>query len=389
MFWGCKSIALNPIREIITKNKSVTFEKSAAEHLILVNFEQMNFIAEVIAWYNINKRDLPWRHTKDPYIIWLSEVILQQTRVDQGLPYFNRFAEKYPHVSNFAAATEDEILTMWQGLGYYSRGRNMHRTAQMVMEEHAGYFPKKYDQLIKLKGIGEYTAAAISSFSADEAKAVVDGNVFRVLARYFGIEEPINSPGAKRLFTTIANEVIDQQNPALSNQALMEFGSLLCRPKNPLCEICPVQLNCEAFKNNLVNVLPKKTKKLPSKNRYFNYFVVFKNDELLMKKRGPKDIWQNLYELPLLETKSFQSAEEIISSDESLNLIGTVKINKVHGPVKHVLSHQKIHAQFIFLENVNENKIEKNTDWFFTKISDLDQLAQPQLIFSFLKKVLT
>jgi A/G-specific adenine glycosylase len=349
----------------------------------------MNFISEVIAWYNVNKRDLPWRHTKDPYIIWLSEVILQQTRVDQGLPYFNRFAEKYPHVSSFAAATEDEILTMWQGLGYYSRGRNMHRTAQMVMEEHAGYFPKKYDELLKLKGIGEYTAAAISSFSADEAKAVVDGNVFRVLARYFGVEEPINSPKAKKLFTTIANEVMDARNPALSNQALMEFGALLCRPKNPLCENCPVQLNCLAFNKNLVGLLPIKIKKSPVKNRYFNYFVVFNGDEILMKKRGPKDIWQNLYELPLLETQSFESADMLIASEECINLLGKVQVNKVYGPIKHVLSHQKIHAQFIFIDNVDLEMTARNTDWFFTNVSNLDQLAQPQLIFAFLKKILT
>ncbi len=349
----------------------------------------MSFISEVIEWYNINKRDLPWRHTTDPYIIWLSEVILQQTRVDQGLPYFNRFAEKYPHVSNFAAATEDEILNMWQGLGYYSRGRNMHRTAQMVMEEHAGYFPKKYDELIKLKGIGEYTAAAISSFSANEAKAVVDGNVFRVLARYFGIEEPINSPKAKKLFTTLANDLIDLNHPALSNQALMEFGALLCRPKNPLCENCPLQLGCEAFKKDLVDLLPIKNKKAPVKNRYFNYFVVLKKDEILMNKRGPKDIWQNLYELPLLETQAFETAETLLASEKCVNLFGEVQINKVYGPVKHVLSHQKIFAQFIVIDNVELDTLPRKKEWFFTKVSNLDQLAQPQLIFAFLKKILT
>jgi A/G-specific adenine glycosylase len=358
-------------------------------HKFLAIFAKMNFIAEIIGWYKINKRDLPWRHTKDPYIIWLSEVILQQTRVDQGLPYFNRFAEKYPHVSNFAAATEDEILNMWQGLGYYSRGRNMHRTAQMVMEEHAGYFPKKYDELIKLKGIGEYTAAAISSFSANEAKAVVDGNVFRVLARYFGIEEPINSPKAKKLFTKIANDVIDLNNPALSNQALMEFGALLCRPKNPLCQNCPLNLSCEAFKKDLVDILPIKTKKAPVKNRFFNYLVVLKNGEILMNKRGPKDIWQNLYELPLLETLSFETAETLLASQQCIDLFGKVKIDKIYGPIKHVLSHQKILAQFIVIDGADLNISSKKVNWFFTKISNLDQLAQPQLIFTFLKKILT
>jgi A/G-specific adenine glycosylase len=349
----------------------------------------MKFIDEVIGWYHLNKRDLPWRRTKDPYIIWLSEIILQQTRVDQGMPYFYRFSEKYPQVSDFAAATEDEILNMWQGLGYYSRGRNMHCTAQMVMEEHAGYFPKKYDDLIKLKGIGEYTAAAISSFSANEAKAVVDGNVFRVLARYFGISEPINSGKAKKIFTDLANEIIDQRDPATSNQALMEFGSLQCKPKNPLCETCPLQINCEAFNEGLVNSLPLKLKKAASKNRFFNYIVLLTEGKILMSKRGANDIWQNLNEFPLIETGSFQDASEIVQSEKFLSDFGTVQINKVVGPVKHVLSHQKIHAQFIVIETASGAIDLAGKDWFFTDLADLDKLARPQLIFTFLKKFLT
>lgn len=349
----------------------------------------MSFITEVIEWYSVHKRDLPWRNTTDPYIIWLSEVILQQTRVDQGLPYFHRFAETYPKVSDFAAASEDEILHMWQGLGYYSRGRNMHHTAQMVMEDHAGYFPKTYDELIKLKGIGEYTAAAISSFAANEVKAVVDGNVFRILARYFGIDEPINSSRAKKAFTTLANDVIDKANPALSNQAVMEFGSLQCRPKNPLCQTCPLQIGCHAFQNNLVEKLPFKLKKAAVRNRYFNYIVIVKDEKILMNKRGPNDIWQNLYELPLVETEHFQDASALVSNTEFQKHFGNVEIKSIEGPIKHLLSHQRIHAQFLIIDGINFNKGFKDTGWFYTNLINLDKLAQPKLIFTFLKKFLT
>lgn len=349
----------------------------------------MSFIDEVIAWYQVHKRDLPWRKTKDPYIIWLSEVILQQTRVDQGLPYFYRFVEKYPQVKDFASATEDEILNLWQGLGYYSRGRNMHHTAQMVMEEHAGYFPTRYDDLIKLKGVGEYTAAAISSFSANEAKAVVDGNVFRVLARYFGIHEPINSTKAKKLFTDIANDVIDKANPAISNQALMEFGSLQCRPKNPLCSSCPLQISCNASQSHTVDKLPVKLKKTKVKNRCFNYFVLIDDGKVLMNKRGPNDIWQNLYELPLLETENLSDADVLVKDSAFIRQFGDVEIAQVFGPVKHVLSHQKIYAQFIVIKKAEASLMLNHTNWFFADFASLEHLAQPKLIFSFLKNFIT
>ena len=345
----------------------------------------MSFITEVINWYNQNKRDLPWRNTKDPYIIWLSEIILQQTRVDQGMPYFHRFAEKFPTVSDFAGAHEDEILKLWQGLGYYSRGRNMHHTAQMVMEEHAGYFPNKYDELIKLKGIGEYTAAAISSFSANEAKAVVDGNVFRLLSRYFGIEEPINSSKAKKIFTDLANSEIDKLQPGLSNQAMMEFGSLQCRPKNPLCETCPLRLSCEAYHKNLIEKLPVKLKKTQVKNRYFNYIVAVEGNSVLFNKRGPNDIWQNLFEFPLIETNEPSSALTILQSSAFKKLFGDNAVFKGgHGPVKHLLSHQRIHAQYVFIEEFEEH-FKNEKQWFYADIETLEQFAMPKLIFGFLK----
>ncbi|WP_207424446.1 A/G-specific adenine glycosylase [Desertivirga brevis] len=346
----------------------------------------MSFIAEIIGWYENNKRDLPWRKTTDPYVIWLSEIILQQTRVDQGMPYFNRFAERFPTVADFAEAQEDEILKLWQGLGYYSRGRNMHKTAQMVMEEYGGYFPKRYDELVKLKGIGEYTAAAISSFSANEAKAVVDGNVFRVLARYFGIEEPINSSKAKKIFTDLANEVIDKMQPGLSNQALMEFGSLQCRPKNPHCETCPLKLSCEALKKGLINQLPVKLKKLQVKNRYFNYLICTKGDKVLFNKRGPNDIWENLHEFPLIETDTPVDSIDLVNSEKFQSFFGKRSaLTGQYGPVRHLLSHQKLHVNYLFIEDFEEHFKDQN-NWFYADIGSIEQFAVSKIIFSFLNK---
>ncbi|MBS1527709.1 MAG: A/G-specific adenine glycosylase, partial [Bacteroidetes bacterium] len=206
----------------------------------------MNFSDELIRWYLVNKRDLPWRNTTDAYVIWLSEIILQQTRVEQGMPYFYRFLERYPDVAAFAAAEEGDILNLWQGLGYYSRGRNMLKTARQVTREYNGVFPVDYQSLLRLKGIGEYTAAAISSFAANRPHAVVDGNVARVLARYFGIMERINSNQGKKLTQSLADELLNKKHPGLHNQAMMEFGALLCKPKNPDCAICPVRQGCIA-----------------------------------------------------------------------------------------------------------------------------------------------
>jgi len=345
----------------------------------------MEFSQEIIYWYHRHKRDLPWRNSNDPYIIWLSEIILQQTRVEQGLPYFYRFSEKYPTVSDFAMATEDEILKLWQGLGYYSRGRNMHHTANMVMEEHAGYFPVSYDKLIRLKGIGDYTAAAISSFAGNESKAVVDGNVFRVLARYFGIDEAINSTKGKKLFSEIANQLIDHSQPGLYNQAIMEFGSLQCRYKNPDCINCPLLLNCEAYQRKRVNELPVKLRKQKIRNRYFNYVIALKNDKILLNKRGPNDIWENLYEFPLFETPEQVQADQIINSPEFKNTFGVdITVRAVHGPVKHILSHQKLNTQFIVIENSRDSFDEKS-GWFYADFEEMNALPQPKLIFAFLK----
>ena len=349
---------------------------------------QMNFSDEVISWYLQNKRDLPWRNTTDPYIIWLSEIILQQTRVEQGTPYFYRFAENYPTVADFAAATENEILNHWQGLGYYSRGRNMHYTARMVMEEHAGYFPTSYDKLIKLKGIGEYTAAAISSFSANEVRAVVDGNVFRLLSRYFGVSTPINSGKGKKEFVELANQLIDDSQPGIYNQAVMEFGALQCKPVNPLCDSCPLKLNCFAYRNNTINKLPVKIKNPKARTRYFNYFIATEENSILINKRGPNDIWENLHDFPLIETLCQVSQEEVQSSAQFRETFGdkTVILTQ-YGPIKQLLSHQKIYAQFFVITGLSETSSHENC-WQFIDRADLKQLAQPKLIFEFLESFL-
>ena len=346
----------------------------------------MSFSQEIIAWYLINKRDLPWRETNDPYIIWLSEIIMQQTRVEQGLPYFHRFAEKYPTVSDFALASEDEILKDWQGLGYYSRGRNMHHTAQMVMEEHAGYFPRDYHELLKLKGIGEYTAAAISSFSANEAKAVVDGNVFRLLSRFFGVDTPTNSTQGKKLFTSLANQVMDIENAGIYNQAAMEFGSLQCRPVKPDCSACPLRTGCVAYKSDRVNSLPVKTKGAKVRNRYFNFIVAVKDGRILMQKRGPNDIWQNLYQLPLFETESIVNATDILTDPRFQDTFGNeVILKSISDTVKQLLSHQRLHTRFIEIECFSDPK-PVSEEYFFADSTDLQSLAQPKLIFEFLEK---
>lgn len=343
----------------------------------------MAFQQEIIRWYLTNKRSLPWRDTQDAYVIWLSEIILQQTRVEQGMPYFNRFLEAYPTVSDFAAATETQILKLWQGLGYYSRGRNMLFTAKQILELHDGIFPVRYDELIKLKGIGEYTAAAISSFSSGEAKAVLDGNVFRVLSRYFGISTPINSTEGKKQFSELAQSLIHHDDPALYNQAVMEFGALQCKPKSPDCPSCPLQVSCYARTHNQVSVLPVKLKKLTVKTRHINYFICQNGNEILVNKRIYDDIWQHLYDFPRIETPE---AVSIFNGD----FIKEVKQN--FGPdvtvlplmeIKHLLTHQIIYVQFFALDNYIVN-FNTNAEAKWVSWADFDQLPQPKILTKFI-----
>ena len=346
----------------------------------------MNFNTEIAHWYHGNKRALPWRDTKDPYVIWLSEIILQQTRVDQGLPYFYRFLEKYPDVNSFAAADEDEILKLWQGLGYYSRGRNMLKTARAVHERYNGKFPQTYDELITLKGIGEYTASAIASFSSGEPRAVVDGNVYRVLARYYGISEPINGSKAQKIFREIAAELLDKQNPGLHNQAMMELGATICKPQNPACGVCPVKPGCYAFINNATKVLPVKIKKPKVRDRFFNYFLVTDGDTILMNKRDETDIWANMYDLPMIATASLLPVDELFNLPETIEYIGSnIQIETISDIKKHVLTHQQLYIRFITLK---QKPAKFKPGWSFIEVKNLKNLPLSKVIFIFLDKFL-
>ncbi|MFM7006850.1 MAG: A/G-specific adenine glycosylase [Flavobacteriales bacterium] len=321
-------------------------------------------------WYEIHQRDLPWRHTTDPYAIWLSEIILQQTRVDQGLPYYQRFISNFPTVKDLASATQQEVLNLWQGLGYYSRGRNLHATAQQIVGEHKGVFPNTHQGLLKLKGVGPYTAAAIASFAFNLPHAVVDGNVFRVLSRYFGIDEAINSTQGKRIFDSLAQELLNAQQPALHNQALMEFGALQCKPTSPNCLVCPVAESCAAFKEKRVGQLPVKLKKVKVKQRYFVYHIhINEQKQIAFQQRGPKDIWEGLFEFPLLE---FSDAYQLKAYLSGQKIIG--------GRFEHILTHQKIEAYFVSSSNLDH----ANSNLIFLDLTGLQDHPIPRLIDKFL-----
>lgn len=310
----------------------------------------MIFSNSLIQWYLQNKRDLPWRNTTNPYPIWLSEIILQQTRVAQGTPYFYAFLESFPTVYDLAQADEQQVLKLWQGLGYYSRARNLHQTAQYIVNELAGVFPNSFSGLIQLKGIGEYTAAAIASFAYNEPVPVVDGNVFRVLSRYFGVESDISLGKTKKEFTALAAELLSKDQPALFNQAIMEFGALQCVPKSPNCEDCIFNNSCVALQKGLVGELPVKSKKLKVSYRYFNYIVVTdENGNTKLQQRTDKGIWYNLYEFPLIETLQEEGFETIAPLIQEYASFGAsvVRIQEMNPiSIVHKLSHQHLYIKF-------------------------------------------
>lgn len=345
----------------------------------------MSFASKLIDWYAKAGRELPWRATQDAYTIWLSEIILQQTRVEQGMPYFYRFAESYPDVRAFANASEEDLLRLWQGLGYYSRARNMHKAAKMVMEQFAGVFPSSYAEAIKLPGVGEYTAAAIASFASNEAVAVVDGNVYRVLSRYFGIHEAINSTKGKKIFAELAQELLDKDRASIYNQAIMDFGALQCKPKNPNCDSCIFRTECTAYSEGEVEFLPVKIKAKPSRNRYFHYFLVLDGESLLMAKRGLDDVWANLYEFPMIETEAEASETDLPRHPHFPEFFGAkASVKLLHGPVKHILSHQNIYAKFYVVETGLVSP-ELREGWSYVPLEDVDSLAKHKLIFTFLE----
>ncbi len=342
----------------------------------------MGFTKQIINWYQEHKRDLPWRKSKNPYHIWLSEIMLQQTQVVQGLPYFLKFTHNYPTIFDLANAEEEDVLKLWQGLGYYSRARNLHFTAKYIANELNGVFPKTYKELVKLKGVGDYTASAIASICFDEPDAVVDGNVYRVLSRYFGIKTAINSTEGIKEFKILAQNSLDKKQSGLYNQALMDFGAIHCKPKNPLCDQCMLTQNCIAFNTNLVSELPFKEKKTKVRNRYFNYlFIITDDNQTVLNQRVGKGIWQNLYEFPLIETKKAITKQELIK-DKKFKLIITEEFDlKLFNDtdIIHKLSHQHLYTKFWI---VYTSKVSKQT----ISIDELENYPVPVLIENFITK---
>lgn len=359
----------------IKRRKTCIFDFYMSKH------SQHPFSESIIAWYSKNARDLPWRKTKNPYVIWLSEIILQQTRVAQGLPYFYRLLEAFPSVLDLARAEEDYLFRLWQGLGYYSRARSLQKTARIIAEA-GGEFPSTYLELVKLPGVGPYTAAAIASFAFDEPKPVVDGNVFRILARHFGLDVDILHASARKIFTDLADELIPTHQPAIFNQAIMEFGSLQCSP-SPNCPTCPLQFTCVAFSENRVQSLPLKSKKKSQKERFFAYFIIEKNGKILVRQRATKDIWQGLWEFYLVELPHLQSLEEIIGKDSVLTeLCMQSVITSLVSPPTHLLSHQKIFCQAWHVQVNDHFEVLENDRFRWIEPQDFTNLAKPVLLLN-------
>ena len=341
----------------------------------------MKFHKTLIHWYLQNNRDLPWRKTKNPYFIWLSEIMLQQTRVAQGLSYYQKFTTDFPTVFNLAKADESTVLKMWQGLGYYSRARNLHFSAKQIANELNGEFPTTYKEIIKLKGIGDYTASAIASICFNEPTAVVDGNVYRVLSRYYGINTPINSTAGIKEFKALAQSLIDETQPGTYNQAIMDFGALHCKPQNPLCDTCPFSDSCVALEKKLTKELPVKEKKIKVRKRYFNFLVIKTDDDkTILSERKGKGIWQGLYQFPLIGSEKIINKEELVSAEEFINLFPLETTISLFNSkeIVHKLSHQHLYTQFWIVETANT--AETTIKW-----NEIEKYPVPILIANFLE----
>jgi len=345
----------------------------------------MTFSKILLDWYDKNARKLPWRETRDPYLIWISEIILQQTRIEQGLPYYLRFIDNLPNVHALHQASEDQVLKIWQGLGYYSRARNMKAAAQQIVDDFNGIFPQAYEDILSLKGIGPYTASAIASISFDLPHAVVDGNVYRVLSRHFGIKTPINTTKGIKEFQELANELIPEKQAGDYNQALMEFGAIFCVPSAPNCENCPLNHTCEAFKKQEVDLLPIKEKKLKIKNRYLHFFYITDGKQFLIEKREADNIWKGLFQLPLMETPEEVPTKKLLDSNLFQDLI-LKKPFKLVGQqeIKHKLTHRNLFIRFYHLK-INDLKFFK-----YEKIQkeDWQDYAFPKPVFQYLMDLL-
>lgn len=349
----------------------------------LVIFIMQHFFTEaLIHWHHQdNDRTLPWKEEKDPYKIWLSEIILQQTRAAQGLPYYERFITAYPTIVDLANADDEVVFRLWQGLGYYARCRNLLATARMVRDTYLGVFPNQYEQIIALKGIGAYTAAAISSFAFELPYAVLDGNVYRVLARYLGISIPIDSLEGKKYFTTKAQELLDKSLPALYNQAIMDLGAVVCKPINPMCDICPVVTRCVAYAKDEINILPVKTKKIAIKKRRFHQLILKFEDKIWIRKRSAKDIWQDLFEFYMIESESDHiNPQDYIATSQ---IVSVINIDKI---LKQKLTHQSITTVF-YMVTLNQQIKDLPSDGIWIKSETLKNNAFPKTIVSFLNEI--
>lgn len=343
----------------------------------------MEFSNKLITWYLQNKRSLPWREDQNPYYIWLSEIMLQQTRVDQGLPYFLKYIVAFPTIQDLANADENQVLKLWQGLGYYSRARNLLFTAKYIVNELNGQFPNSYKELLKLKGIGDYTAAAISSICFDEQKAVVDGNVYRVLSRYFEVDTPINSSKGIAEFRELAQELIPIENPGDYNQAIMELGATVCKPQNPICENCVLRDGCLALKNNKQKLLPIKENNVKIKTIHLNYLVVVSEDKkTIIEKRKGKGIWQHLYQFPLVESLKEMNEEELIVAPLFVSIFNNTEISiQLHNdiPIQHKLTHRNLLTKFWIIKTPKLEQL--NVNW-----EKINEFPVPILIANFLKQ---
>jgi A/G-specific adenine glycosylase len=350
----------------------------------------MTALASIINWYKKNKRDLPWRNTQNPYHIWLSEVILQQTRVEQGLPYYQKFTDKYPTVVDLALANDDEVMKLWQGLGYYNRAANMLKTARIIHQELKGEFPDTYAELIKLKGIGPYTAAAIASFAFNEPVSVVDGNVYRVLSRVFAIDTPIDSTQGKKIFSELAQEVLFVKDPATHNQAIMELGATVCKPKLAQCENCVLRLQCMAYKNNEVYQYPVKSPKRKPVDRFLNYiFIQDKLGNTYLRQRNNEGIWNNLFEFPLIETEQpVLHADELLAHPQLGEKFVTAPTElTVAFQTKHQLSHQTLYATF-WIAGGKNSKLHSGQGFVKVPVTNIHDFAVPRLLERFINSIL-
>ena len=339
----------------------------------------------LLRWYERNRRDLPWVGNKDPYQVWLSEIIMQQTRVEHGTKYYLQFIRKFPSVKDLALASQDTVMKQWEGLGYYSRARNLHQTAKTISEKYGGIFPDDFQELKKLKGIGDYTAAAIASYAFNQPYAVTDANVFRILARIFGIHEPIYSNKGKKIFAEKAQEILDVKQPARHNQAMMDFGALVCKPI-PVCGECPFRKICYAYQHDEISILPVKAKKTDRRKRRFHYFVITDGKKYIIEKREHGDIWTHLYQFPLLESGKLLSQGELLQWAKKNFLNGESPLSSVLSkPFRQVLTHQEITARFLTLIVRDAGKY-RNNGSVAVKKPDIKKIVFPGIIRTFLKE---